>query len=237
MSKKATVIWRYILGALIIVLSVVMIIGLTSCESVDTDDYQETITDESEIKSDSESKSEIKSDSETKPQQETGTKPESEKETIQTQKVEGMITKLYKPSDDRPYYLFKLEDGENWYRFSGLDSSNNQIFLDLGMEVSIEYVESGEDGIYIIQKIHLFESEEDNIQSQKAEGIITEFYTEPRDDRTYYYFKLEGSDNLYRLLVMHSNKNPWIPEVGIKVSVEYVKSGQEGVYIIQRISF
>ena len=102
MSKKATGIWRYILVALGIVLSVGLIMGIIACEIVDTEDYQENITDETESKSQSEidsglnSESEQESKSDSKPQ----TEPESEKETEQWQVVKGIVSEIREEKRD-----------------------------------------------------------------------------------------------------------------------------------------
>lgn len=78
--------------------------------------------------------------------------------------------------------------------------------------------------------------EEPEEEVQNIEGIITELYEAQIDGCTYYYFKLEGSDNLYMSSIKNNNKQVMLI-VGTKVSVNYVESTEEGIYMVQKISF
>ena len=156
MIKKSTGIWRYILVALIIVLSVSLIIGITSCENVDTDDYQETITDEPESQSQSEIDSGLNSESEQE------SESESEKETIQAKSVEGIITEVNKEKKDtysskvdsieelkklRSYINLYYDLGYNekkYYNYYGQGKLNNKLkkeYSEQGIKLANEYFE------------------------------------------------------------------------------------------------
>ena len=73
-------------------------------------------------------------------------------------------------------------------------------------------------------------------ETQNAEGVIEALYEAQIDGCTFYYFKIEGSNNLYMSSIKNSNKQVML-EMGTKVSIEYVPSAEEGVYIVKRISF
>ena len=74
-------------------------------------------------------------------------------------------------------------------------------------------------------------------QEQEAiQGTIVELYEAQIDGCTYYYFKLEGSDNLYMSSIKNSNKQVLL-KVGAKVSIEYVPTAEGDVYLITKIQF
>ena len=80
---------------------------------------------------------------------------------------------------------------------------------------------------------------QENIQefeAQNATGKIQALYEAQIDGCTFYYFTIEGSDNLYMSSIKNSNKQVML-EVGTNVSIEYVPSAESGVYIVQKISF
>lgn len=73
-------------------------------------------------------------------------------------------------------------------------------------------------------------------QKQSAQGQISELYEAQIDGCTFYYFKIEGSTNLYMSSIKNSNKQVML-KVGTEVSIEYVPSTEDGVFIVQKISF
>lgn len=73
-------------------------------------------------------------------------------------------------------------------------------------------------------------------EEQSAKGIISELYEAQIDGCTFYYFKIEGSTNLYMSSIKNSNKQVML-KVGTEVSIEYVPSTEDGVFIVQKISF
>lgn len=70
----------------------------------------------------------------------------------------------------------------------------------------------------------------------KAEGTINSLYQAQIDGYTYYYFKLEGSDNLYMSSIKNSNKQVLL-KAGTKITIEYAESSEKGVYIVEKINF
>ena len=74
------------------------------------------------------------------------------------------------------------------------------------------------------------------VQNQTAEGIIHELYEAQIDGCTYYYFKIEGSDNLYMSSIKNSNKQVML-KVGTQVSIEFVPTAEDGVFSVQKIHF
>lgn len=80
------------------------------------------------------------------------------------------------------------------------------------------------------------ETENPKEETLKAEGTIQNLYQAQLDGCTFYYFTIEGSTNLYMSSIKNSNKQVMLKE-GTKVSVEYVNSSEEGVYIVKTIKF
>lgn len=70
----------------------------------------------------------------------------------------------------------------------------------------------------------------------KAEGNIRNLYQAQIDGCTFYYFTIEGSNNLYMSSIKNGNKQVLLRE-GTKVYIEYVKSSEEGVFVVQKIQF
>lgn len=73
-------------------------------------------------------------------------------------------------------------------------------------------------------------------ETQKAEGVITELYQAQIDGCTFYYFKLEGSNNLYMSSIKNSNKQVML-KVGTKVSIDYVPATESEVFMVTKINF
>ena len=67
-------------------------------------------------------------------------------------------------------------------------------------------------------------------------GKISSLYQAEIEGYTYYYFTLEGSTNLYMSSIVNSNKQVLLT-VGTEVSISYVTSSEEGVYIVTKIQF
>ena len=70
----------------------------------------------------------------------------------------------------------------------------------------------------------------------KKKGNIQNLYQAQLDGCTYYYFTLEGSTDLYMSSIKNSNKQVML-KVGTKVSIEYSKTSEEGVYKVSKIHF
>ena len=70
----------------------------------------------------------------------------------------------------------------------------------------------------------------------EASGLIKELYQAQIDGCTFYYFKIEGSNNLYMSSIKNSNKQVLLKE-GTKVTLKYVESSEEGVFLVQKIQF
>lgn len=73
-------------------------------------------------------------------------------------------------------------------------------------------------------------------ETLKTEGNIQNLYQAQLDGCTFYYFTIEGSTDLYMSSIKNSNKQVMLKE-GTKVSIEYLKSSEEGVYKVQKIQF
>ncbi|MBR6613887.1 MAG: hypothetical protein IKK84_03880 [Clostridia bacterium] len=75
-----------------------------------------------------------------------------------------------------------------------------------------------------------------NKEIQNISGKITELYNAEIDGNTYYYFKLENSDNLYMSSIQNSNKQVLL-KIGTKINIEYVTTSEIGVCLVQNIVF
>lgn len=75
-----------------------------------------------------------------------------------------------------------------------------------------------------------------NEEVKEVEGTITKLYEAQVDGSTYYYFTIEGSDNLYMSSIKNSNKQVTL-STGTKVSIEYVSTNEVGVYLVKKIMF
>ena len=73
-------------------------------------------------------------------------------------------------------------------------------------------------------------------ETLKKEGNIQNLYQAQLDGCTYYYFTLEGSTDLYMSSIKNSNKQVML-KVGTKVTIEYSKTSEEGVYKVSKIQF
>ncbi len=73
-------------------------------------------------------------------------------------------------------------------------------------------------------------------ETQSTEGTIENLYQAQLDGCTFYYFTIEGSTDLYMSSIKNSNKQVMLKE-GTKVSIEYSKTSEEGVYKVQKIQF
>ncbi len=80
------------------------------------------------------------------------------------------------------------------------------------------------------------EEKEKPKETLKTEGNIQNLYQAQLDGCTYYYFTLEGSTDLYMSSIKNSNKQVMLT-VGTKVSIEYFKTSEEGVYRVSKIQF
>lgn len=67
------------------------------------------------------------------------------------------------------------------------------------------------------------------------EGSIQEIYQAQIDGCTFYYFKIEGSTDLYMSSIKNSNKQVLL-KVGDEISIECKTSSEEGVYIVTKIN-
>lgn len=79
-------------------------------------------------------------------------------------------------------------------------------------------------------------TEEQTAEVLKTEGTIQSLYQAEIDGCTFYYFTIDDTNNLYMSSIKNSNKQVLLT-VGTKVSVEYVTSSEEGVFIVQKIQF
>lgn len=70
----------------------------------------------------------------------------------------------------------------------------------------------------------------------KIEGNIQELYQAEIDGCTFYYFTIDGDSNLYMSSIKNSNRQVLLKQ-GTKVNVEYVKSSEDGIFIVQKIEF
>ncbi len=79
-------------------------------------------------------------------------------------------------------------------------------------------------------------TETEQTETLKKEGAIENLYQAQLDGCTFYYFTIEGSTDLYMSSIKNSNKQVLLI-TGMKVSIEYVNSSEEGVCIVQKIQF
>lgn len=77
---------------------------------------------------------------------------------------------------------------------------------------------------------------EQNKEMQNISGKITELYNAEIEGNTYYYFKIENSDDLYMSSIQNSNKQVLL-KIGIKINIEYVTTSETGVCLVQKIVF
>lgn len=70
----------------------------------------------------------------------------------------------------------------------------------------------------------------------EASGLIKELYQAQIDGCTFYYFKIEGSNNLYMSSIKNSNKQVLLKE-GTKVTIQYIEASEDGVFLVQKIQF
>lgn len=87
-----------------------------------------------------------------------------------------------------------------------------------------------------LAKLGNLDIQQNESETQKTEGTISELYQAQIDGCTFYYFKLEGSDNLYMSSIKNSNKQVLL-KVGTKISIEYVPATEDAVFIVQKINF
>ena len=80
------------------------------------------------------------------------------------------------------------------------------------------------------------ETETKKEETLKAEGIIQNLYQAQLDGCTYYYFTLDDKADLYMSSIKNSNKQVMLTK-GMKVSIEYQKTSEKGVYNITKIQF
>lgn len=73
-------------------------------------------------------------------------------------------------------------------------------------------------------------------ETLKVEGTISNMYNAQIDGYTYFYFKLDGSDDLYMSSIENGNKQVTLT-VGKHVQLEYVETSEKGVYIVNKIDF
>ena len=75
-----------------------------------------------------------------------------------------------------------------------------------------------------------------NKEVQNISGKITELYNAEIEGNTYYYFKIENSDNLYMSSIQNSNKQVLL-KIGTKINIEYVTTSEIGVCLVKKIVF
>ena len=75
-----------------------------------------------------------------------------------------------------------------------------------------------------------------NSEALKTEGVINNLYEAQIDGCTFYYFTVEGSDNLYMSSIKNSNKQVLLKE-GTKITIDYTASSEEGVFLVKKIQF
>ena len=75
-----------------------------------------------------------------------------------------------------------------------------------------------------------------NKEVQNISGKITELYNAEIEGNTYYYFKIENSDNLYMSSIQNSNKQVLL-KIGTKINIEYVTTSEKGVCLVKKIVF
>lgn len=87
------------------------------------------------------------------------------------------------------------------------------------------------------EEIGTVEPEEpEKVEILEAEGKINNLYEAQIDGCTFYYFTIEGSNNLYMSSIKNSNKQVLLT-VGTNVRVEYQTSSEEGVFLVKKIQF
>ena len=74
------------------------------------------------------------------------------------------------------------------------------------------------------------------LETFTTEGIITNLYQAQIDGSTYYYFTIEGSENLYMSSIKNNYKQVML-STGTKVTIEYVKTATEDIFKVQKIQF
>lgn len=80
------------------------------------------------------------------------------------------------------------------------------------------------------------QTEEQTAEVLKTEGTIQSLYQAEIDGCTFYYFTIDDTNNLYMSSIKNGNKQVLLT-VGTKVSVEYVTSSEESIFIVQKIQF
>ena len=70
----------------------------------------------------------------------------------------------------------------------------------------------------------------------EASGLIKNLYQAQIDGCTFYYFTIEGSNNLYMSSIKNSNKQVLLKE-GTNVTIQYIASSEDGVFLVQKIQF
>ena len=75
-----------------------------------------------------------------------------------------------------------------------------------------------------------------NKEVQNISGKITELYNAEIEGNTYYYFKIENSDNLYMSSIQNSNKQVLL-KIGTKIDIDYVTTSEIGVCLVKKIVF
>lgn len=81
------------------------------------------------------------------------TTTETQTEKTETLKTEGIIENLYQAQlDGCTFYYFTIEGSTDLY-MSSIKNSNKQVMLTEGTKVSIEYVETSEEGVHNVTKI------------------------------------------------------------------------------------
>jgi len=70
----------------------------------------------------------------------------------------------------------------------------------------------------------------------EASGAIKNLYQAQIDGCTFYYFTLEGSNNLYMSSIKNSNKQVLLKE-GTQVTIQYIEASEDGVFLVQKIQF
>ena len=78
--------------------------------------------------------------------------------------------------------------------------------------------------------------EPEKVEILAVTGTINNLYEAQLDGCTFYYFTLEGSNNLYMSSIKNSNKQVLLT-VGTNVRVEYQTSSEEGVFLVNKIQF
>lgn len=77
--------------------------------------------------------------------------------------------------------------------------------------------------------------EPEKVETLTTEGVITNLYQAQVDGCTFYYFTIEGSENLYMSSIKNNHKQVMLTE-GTKVTIEYV-TATEDIFQVQKIQF